>query len=765
MEKMTRRHSRTVVRLLAVVLAFLLFVPLSLRAAGQPNYPVVFTDAAGVRQEVVRPPARVVSLSPAISEIILRIGAGEALAGITFHVRTPAGFAGLERVGGFFAPDIERVAALAPDMVFYAPRQRMRVQAALAGQGQLVELAPDSIAGALAAIRLLGRIFDRRAEAERVAAAEERLLDLIARKVERVPPEKRPRVMRIMGRRRLMAPGDDSFQNDFIRAAGGTPPVWGKKGGVVAVSQEEWRRFDPQVVYGCGGDKALLDLLRSPGWDEVEAVRRNRILFFPCERTCRAASHVGLFVAWLSAGLFPQAFADPDNLVLPEQVVASRPVRIGLPYVKDAQIVESDIRDFRNKTLLVRFTRPMRVLSTLEGERHGVQVAGNHFFPPPSWGLGHAEGLEGLRSRTLRVLGLDAENTALLFTGADMANLAVVKEGFRDLEVYALITAGVSSNALRMGSDEGRYYEPEATRSSPLKNGLCAAQGRAAEFRGSERAKEFVRLAEARALANRGRKSQGGLFRRAGRKGGDPGTINILLLSNARLSPRAMSRAVITATEAKSAALADLDIRSSATPLANPATGTGTDNIIVVQGAGVPIDASGGHTRMGELIARAVYQGVIQAIGRQNAVFRDRPVFDRLRERGIDLFAMSREIAPAGQAGRLMAQVEEVLLDRRYAGFLSALFAVSDAASRGLVPDTGAVVQWCDEVAAEIAGRKEVSPLPAGVGASVPPVLRQGLGALFRGALARLAALPSGQANTPHNLKQSTCDKEPMTCN
>ena len=84
----------------------------------------------------------------------------------------------------------------------------------------------------------------------------------------------------------------------------------------------------------------------------------------------------------------------------------------------------------------------------------------------------------------------------------------------------------------------------------------------------------------------------------------EPGTINMILLTNMRLTPRGMQRAIISATEAKTAALQDLDIRSSYTPMVNPATGTGTDNIIVVQGAGTRIDNAGGHSKMGELIAR-----------------------------------------------------------------------------------------------------------------------------------------------------------------
>jgi len=48
------------------------------------------------------------------------------------------------------------------------------------------------------------------------------------------------------------------------------------------------------------------------------------------------------------------------------------------------------------------------------------------------------------------------------------------------------------------------------------------------------------------------------------------GTINIILLTNRRLTPNAMARTIITATEAKSAALMDLDIRSSLHPVGFP---------------------------------------------------------------------------------------------------------------------------------------------------------------------------------------------------
>jgi len=193
------------------------------------------------------------------------------------------------------------------------------------------------------------------------------------------------------------------------------------------------------------------------------------------------------------------------------------------------------------------------------------------------------------------------------------------------MKVAALVTAGVRSNAVRMSSDEGKFYEP--------------------------------------------------------------GTINIILMTNCRLTARAMSRAIITATEAKTAALQDLDIRSTHTGRFHQATGTGTDNIIVVEGDGVRIDNAGGHSKMGELVAKAVYYGVMEAIFKQNGIIRKRNVFQRLKERRISIYDLIPDDGLKPLMSRMQAgkTLEALLLEPKYAAFIETALAVSDQAEIGLI--------------------------------------------------------------------------------
>jgi adenosylcobinamide amidohydrolase len=217
-------------------------------------------------------------------------------------------------------------------------------------------------------------------------------------------------------------------------------------------------------------------------------------------------------------------------------------------------------------------------------------------------------------------LGFKTIDGAMLITGADMDNLVQERAAFGNLQVVALVTAGVRGNAMRLGFDQGKHLEP--------------------------------------------------------------GTINAIILTNRKLSPRAMTRAIISATEAKTAALQDLDVRSSYQPLKYQATGTGTDNLIIVQGQGVQARLSGGHSKLGELIAKAIYAGVIKAIARQNNLKAGRNVLVRLKERRIILDAEGQKLIAASPFFRSL--VEQAI-------------ALDDAWRRGQIKDLSAWQDLCGQ--------------------------------------------------------------------
>ena len=93
-----------------------------------------------------------------------------------------------------------------------------------------------------------------------------------------------------------------------------------------------------------------------------------------------------------------------------------------------------------------------------------------------------------------------------------------------------------------------------------------------------------------------------------------PGTINVIILTNAVLTQAAQVEAVMVATEAKTAVLQDIGATSPVT--GKTATGTGTDAVAVVSGSAPPeICYCGKHTLFGEMLASATMDALFSSLG------------------------------------------------------------------------------------------------------------------------------------------------------
>ena len=602
----------------------MIFIMVTVATAG-----VDITDTRGRQIHFDAPPVHAVSIVPSTTEVICNLGAADALAGVTYHSALPRQKNDKPIVGGFSSPDIEKIKALHPDVVFVSSFQQKTIDKLEKLGIKTVCLDITSYDQGMKNIEILADIFNKTHQGKKILSAIESDLAVIAAKLDKLKGKERKRVFRLMGRDTVMTPTADAFLNQLVIRAGGIPMAPKGDGMVTEISLEQWQRFNPQLIYGCGDDKKAAEkYFDREGWRDVDAVKNHNILYFPCELTCRISSYTGYFVQWLAASIYKEEFFQLDNQVFPDEILKTEPISIPLNLVKDSQRVTTRLADFKHKTLVIDFKIPQAVLSTLEGFKTGITTVANHYLPPPAWNMAHTMDMDKVTARILTTVKRDPSTSALLMTGANMDHLTVTEKKFKEMCVIAVTTAGVGSNAQRASRSTGFYY--------------------------------------------------------------DPGTINIIIMTNRKLSPRAMSRAIICVTEGKSAAMADLDIRSTDAPLHFQATGTGTDNIIVVQGDGAPIEGAGGHTKLGELIAKAVYDGVKQAVFLQNGIAAHRNVFQRLQERGISLHTLAKSSdcqCSKAKDSTMASELERLLLMPEYASVVEQAFALCDAMERGQLGD------------------------------------------------------------------------------
>lgn len=590
-------------------------------------------------------PKRVVSLSPSITEAIISIGAEENIVGMTYH-RTPCpAVINKKIIGGFFSPDLNEISKLKPDMIFMT-RIHEKIENELKKTGaQIVQMDDVSVAGFYENMIKLGQIFKKEKEAQQVIQKVKNEIGHIAKKTASIPQNKKLRAARILGREKIMLPADNTFHNEYVSLAGGIPLKTGQDKGFVEVTLEQWKNLNPQFLFYCESDQPVIDKYFSkPGWKDVDAVKNGKVVMFPCDLTCRTSTHAGYFTSWLSSSMYSDEFFKSGQ-IKKDSVNNREKLKIDLDYLDSALFYDMNLYDFESNAVILRFKKPQKIISTLEGPREKIKAIGNHYNPPPCWGMLH-QGTEPVKNKLCDTVMLNPAETSLLYTGADTKNTSIKKGSFKDLTVYVLVTAGVSSNAMRSSKDEGAYYEH--------------------------------------------------------------GTINMMILANRSLSNEAMSGIIITATEAKTAALQDLDIRSSYQPVKYQATGTGTDSIIVVQGEGKNIKFAGGHTKISDLISKAVYAGVKEAVFKQNGISESTDIFAKLKKRGIEIFSLGYKMSKDGEKGAfdIVSGFEKLLLDEKYESFLEAAFAISDDYEAGIIKDLTFFQKWCDAIADDIAGKK-----------------------------------------------------------
>ncbi|MDR2386686.1 MAG: adenosylcobinamide amidohydrolase [Deltaproteobacteria bacterium] len=620
-----------------------------------------------------------VSLAPAATEIILSLGAEKALVAVSSEDSHFKGLIGLPIVGSPSAALPDRIISLKPDLLIVesALAQKALAGSLAGGAPVLVLNGQGSLDQAEKRLLELGSLFGKTNQARAILAENQAYFETLALKTAKLKVPKK-RVLRLLARKgSLRTVGHLSFQNELIRKAGGQTLDLADSAEEIDLGLDELIKFNPEIVYACSRDKKALEALFSrKNLSQVAAVKNHQVRYYPCALTDRAAAHMGYFAAWLSSALYSNEYGDPANLARPNQVLDQKMVKIKVPFVSDARVVNLRLNDYVQKTLLIDFKSPQTVISTSDGPREGVLTVGNGSSPVMVWDINHQGGWEADLAERYNLLGLDRKTSCLLFTGADLDNLAVVTKTFKDMTVTVLATAGAESNAVRTSKDVGAYYEP--------------------------------------------------------------GTINVIVLSSRKLSPTGAARAMITITEAKTAAVWDLDVRSSQTPKINPATGTGTDSIIIVAGGqGPAIDYTGGHTKMGQLIGEAVYQAVLEALALGNGLASPRHVLARLAERNLDPMTVysAPEAKPLTSQSDFPDKIVRTFLDQKYSGLVETALALDDALAMGHLTDFQAFEQMTQKAAAELAGRPvKILNLTE---KDLPPLLKMALNALGSGLLAQ----------------------------
>ena len=243
--------------------------------AAEEAFPVTIVDDEGTEVTIEAEPQRIISLSPANTETVYALGAGDRLVGGTDYDDYPPEAAEVTDVATFSGVIMEQVVALEPDLVlaagnFFTPPGDIDTMREL-GYTVVVLYAPD-VATVMSDIELIGTTIGAAEAAQALTARMRTQLDAI--EAEAAGMGTTPSVFyEVDAGPEIYAPAPDSFLADMIVRAGGRP-ITTAGPALWSIPLEELLVADPEVIvlgdanYGTCPD----DVAARAGWEGMSAV-------------------------------------------------------------------------------------------------------------------------------------------------------------------------------------------------------------------------------------------------------------------------------------------------------------------------------------------------------------------------------------------------------------------------------------------------------------------------------------------------------------
>ena len=275
----------------------------------------VFVGAGFARTQPTSRPARIISLIPAVTEMLFAVGAGPQVVAVSSFDRYPPEVTKLQRVGALLDPDVERILSLRPDLVVvYASQSDLRSQLDRA-KIPIYVYRHAGLADVTTTLQELGERVGHGKEATEIRRQIESRIDAVRK---RVAGRSRPRTLIVFDReslalRGIYASGGYGFIHDIVDAAGGQNIFADIKQGAVQTTTELILASRPEVILELRGDPVSADVRAREVavWQalpSLPAVQNRRVYFIDQQLTVVPGPRVAEAVDLIARTLHPDVF-------------------------------------------------------------------------------------------------------------------------------------------------------------------------------------------------------------------------------------------------------------------------------------------------------------------------------------------------------------------------------------------------------------------------------------------------------------------------
>ncbi|QEZ47599.1 cobalamin-binding protein [Cupriavidus oxalaticus] len=257
---------------------------------------VSVVDDAGQTITLAQPARRVVSLAPHVTEMIFAAGGGDRIVGTVHYSDYPPQARAIPRVGDNKALDLERIAALKPDLIVVwrhgnAQKQTDRLRALGL---PLFYSEPRKLASIPENVEKLGTLLGTEATARRAADSFRQQVETLRKTYAARPPVT---VFYQVWQQPLMTLNGQHLVSDMLALCGGRNLFGAETPLVPTVSVEAVVAGNPEAMLTAGmgatrSDQPLPDYAMWQRWKQITAVARNNLFVIDGDLVNRAGPRV-----------------------------------------------------------------------------------------------------------------------------------------------------------------------------------------------------------------------------------------------------------------------------------------------------------------------------------------------------------------------------------------------------------------------------------------------------------------------------------------
>ncbi len=242
----------------------------------------VYLDDLDREVTIEKTPERIISVSPACTEILFALGLGDKVVGVTQYCDYPEEAQSKPKIGTFTTPNLEAIVASNPDLVLVTGGVQRELISRMEEMGlTLFAVNAPTFERTVEDIRKIGEITGTSQRAEEIARDMESRAARIESEVRRrrESGDKPPRVFyEIFYENNVWTAGSGSVISNLIALAGGINIADAETNDYYEFSVERLISENPEIYFvGSGSMSNPGDITKRPGWDRVSAVRNGKV--------------------------------------------------------------------------------------------------------------------------------------------------------------------------------------------------------------------------------------------------------------------------------------------------------------------------------------------------------------------------------------------------------------------------------------------------------------------------------------------------------